>query len=617
MLRELRPVAVRAWTTTASAKTSAKQQRGGYVDLGPSDWTLTIDTETTVDVAQRLRFGTYQVRYRDRLREAGIFYEPEALTDLERETLTRYAAEHGFKSTILPQFIRDVYLRFQWKRRALVIGFNLPFDLSRIAIAHSPARPRGKDHSMQGGFSFAHTANKGDPRTQIKKIGPRGAFIRSATPSGREAAARNRARGGNIANHRGYFVDVATLAAALLSKKLSLAELAQLLGTATKKIDWPDHDTTVTAEYLEYAMNDAQVHWECFVALRDRYERMRLPKPIYKIYSEASIGKAHLEAMHIQPWREVQHDAPDWLVATLLETYYAGRCECHIRRLPVSGMLLDFASEYPTSFVLQNLHAYLVARGFDWHEIDPAELCAWIKQLTVAELFQPSTWKRLAVVVLVAPDDDLFPSRCRFDQPNWTLGVQRRVGGAPQWWTLADYVTNWLDTGHCAPILRAIGFTPREIQEHLQPINLAGDERFSIDPAHQDVVKLSVELRATMRHEADDTLDVVAAGILHASAGGLKNETNSIYGDSVEVNVAELAKPEPVTIHRPDGTTNIAETTHIEEPGRYFHPLLATLIPAGGRLLLALAMRLLADAGGEYVMCDTDSLFVAATADGS
>jgi hypothetical protein len=33
---------------------------------------------------------------------------------------------------------------------------------------------------------------------------------------------------------------------------------------------------------------------------------MQLATPVYRIYSEASIGKAHLDAMHIQPWRSVQ-----------------------------------------------------------------------------------------------------------------------------------------------------------------------------------------------------------------------------------------------------------------------------------------------------------------------
>jgi len=45
--------------------------------------------------------------------------------------------------------------------------------------------------------------------------------------------------------------------------------------------------------------------------------------------------------------------------------------------------------------------------------------------------------------------------------------------------------------------------------------------------------------------------------------------------------------------------------------------VVASLVAAGGRLLLALAMGLVSDKGGEYVFCDTDSLFIAATRFGS
>ena len=41
-------------------------------------------------------------------------------------------------------------------------------------------------------------------------------------------------------------------------------------------------------------------------------------------------------------------------------------------------------------------------------------------------------------------------------------------------------------------------------------------------------------------------------------------------------------------------------------------PPLASLITAGGRLLLALAEKCVADAGGTYLFCDTDSLCVVA-----
>jgi hypothetical protein len=306
MQPEPKPVAVRVWTTNPSKGNGKPNGDGRWVDFGPSQWSLTFDTETTTDVAQSRRIVTYQLRFNDRLREVGVAYDAAGLNTGELVAVEAWARASNVVMMTIEEFIRDVFLYYAWKRRAIVIGFNLPFDLSRLAIDHDAARPTRRDQTMRGGFSFAYTTDPRDPRVQIKKIGPRAAFIRFATPKGRQAAARNRERGGNIANHRGYFVDVATLAAALLSKKRNLAGLANLLETEHRKIDWSDHDTAITSEYLDYAMNDTQVHWECFAALRDRYYRLQLAKPIHQVYSEASIGKAHLEAMHVQPWRNVQ-----------------------------------------------------------------------------------------------------------------------------------------------------------------------------------------------------------------------------------------------------------------------------------------------------------------------
>ena len=46
------------------------------------------------------------------------------------------------------------------------------------------------------------------------------------------------------------------------------------------------------------------------------------------------------------------------------------------------------------------------------------------------------------------------------------------------------------------------------------------------------------------------------------------------------------------------------------------HPLIATLVASGSRLLLATAITRARRAGGAHVMCDTDGLFIAATTDG-
>ena len=59
------------------------------------------------------------------------------------------------------------------------------------------------------------------------------------------------------------------------------------------------------------------------------------------VWIQASIGKAHLQAMGIRPWRECQEGVPDWLIASILESYYGGRAECGIRMVPVPGVLVD------------------------------------------------------------------------------------------------------------------------------------------------------------------------------------------------------------------------------------------------------------------------------------
>ena len=48
-----------------------------------------------------------------------------------------------------------------------------------------------------------------------------------------------------------------------------------------------------------------------------------------------------------------------------------------------------------------------------------------------------------------------------------------------------------------------------------------------------------------------------------------------------------------------------------EKPGRYFHPLLGTLITGAARLMLALAERQVIEQGLDWAFCDTDSIAIA------
>jgi hypothetical protein len=629
---ELR-VAVRAWTTPiavdnakkASAATEGGRGNGGTRRsasgtraLGASRWQLIFDTETHRSLGQAIRILTWQTRKDGKLRERGVAYEPGQITDAEIATVQAYARRRGLTVLTVREWVVRVLHLIAVKRRGLVIGFNLPFDLSRLALAHAATKPR-YSRRMAGGWSFRIADRPWVPRVQIKRVNGRAAFIRLAAVDGTPPEKRNRSRGGQVANHSGYFCDVAVAAAALLGKKQKLRDLAKTLGTATQKRD-VEHGEEITEDYLDYACDDVQVTWECHQKLAERYDSYRLSTPLHRIYSEAGIGKAHLKDMGVRPWRQVQPDAPDWLIATMMETYYGGRTECGIRG-PMPGVSTDLTPEYSTSFVLQRLWRFYVADRIDWEDEDPAIVTGQLEEMGVDRLLDPAFWPELTRLVLIAPDGDLLPTRCDFAGGGTVnLAIARRCGGPAQWYTYAHALSSWLATGRTPRILRVLRFTAGPAQPGLSPIDLTGRADFPVDPYRDDRIRRSTELRTLFKDDRDiaraEGREQDAVGLDGQQQGNKTVSSSTAYGIPIEVNTDLHRRPQPVTVHRPGGGSYLSRTTRVEQPGQFFHPLIATLVAGGGQLALALVMRLVADQGGSYVFCDTDSLFIVATEDG-
>ena len=94
---------------------------------------------------------------------------------------------------------------------------------------------------------------------------------------------------------------------------------------------------------------------------------------------------------------------------------------------------------------------------------------------------------------------------------------------------------------------------------------------------------------------------------------GLKLLANATsYGIFIEVNEdEERAESQAVSIYGLSAFT--ARTTVVEKPGSYFFAPCGVLIPAGGRLLLAIAETLGKHEGLDYAFMDTDSIAFART----
>ncbi len=609
------PVAVRAFASrlTENPKSSRRKhaQQPKPQPVGFSDWTLVFDTETTTDASQQLRFGVYQVRKSGDLREEGLFYDPISLIDSELTTLRSYADERGLEVRTAEGFVEGVFFPCVYELRGLCVGFNLPFDLSRIAIEHGSAR-----REMRGGFSLKLSENRYRPPVQVKHLSNRSALIRFAVPARRRASKGMHKHGQKVPPRRGHFVDVRTLAGALLGGSWSLGRLAEHLEVEHEKLETEGHGETLTEEYLEYAVRDVQATWECFERLRDQYERYELTDtPLDKIYSEASLGKAYLNQMGVKPWRKLQPGFPPELLGAIMSSYYGGRSEVRIRRDPVQVLYCDFLSMYPTVCTLMDLWQFVISEGIRWFDATE-EVRRFLNNVILEDLQKPETWPKLRTLVRVKPDSDVLPVRGRYgDEGQYTIGLNHLTSEEPLWYTLADCVASKLLIGKAPAVVEALRFEPVGMQSGLGPIDLAGNPDYRIDPDSDDFYKRLIDLRSEVKSKqkaAQRAGKEEIAARLGAEQMALKLCANATsYGIFVELNVAEQDKPQEVTCHGGDGEGFPTRVRNVEEPGKYFHPLLATLITGGARLMLAMAERLATDSGIDWAFCDTDSMALA------
>ena len=570
-----------------------------------SEFTLVFDTETNLDAAQDLRFGTYQVREGDELDEEGIFFDPARLPKRDQAIIQRYATEHGLKVRTLDDFIKEVFFEIGYDLGAMIVGLNLPFDISRIARGHATA----KTPSMRGGFSFELSANPRRARVQVKRLSATAPAIRFAAPEYRPV----RRRGNVVPSNPGYFVDVRALAAALTNRSFSLKSLAEFLQTQNRKLGSEALFGPLTEDTVRYAVRDTQVTWECYQELRARYLRHGLADtPIYDIHSVASVGKAYLKHMNVVPWRRLQPDFPPALIGKIMSTYYGGRSEVHLRRMICRVIYCDFLSMYPTVCSLMGLWRYVTAGGMTPRDAteDVRELLATI---SLADLQRPDIWPKLLTIVRISPRGDILPVRAKYGlgSASYNIGLNYLTSKEPLWFTLADCIAAKILTGKVPEIVEAISFAPMARQKGLQPVLLAGNPEYRIDPAKDDffrrVIDLRVGIKTRMKAES-------GAGWRTSDADQefLKILANSTaYGISVQMDPDDPQAPETLTVYGPRDRAHTHKSRGYERPGPYFHPLLASVTTGAARLMLAITERLILNAGLDWAFCDTDSMAIA------
>jgi hypothetical protein len=601
------PIFLRAFVESAKRDPRKLRQPGTQRIQGASDWSVVFDTETTTDPGQSLRIGFCRVYYRDELRHHILIYDPDALAKAETGVVRRYAKSSGVVLMSRDEFVDKIFYKYGYHLRAMIIGFNLPFDLSRLAISHASARG-----TMRGGFSLKLSPLNFQPPVQVKHLSKYVSIMRFAAPYVSPNSRSQLKHGKNTPHKRGYFLEVRALAAALFSRSFKLGSLADFLGVPHSKLDTDRHGAPLTREYLEYAERDVLTTWECYRELCRRYEALELRKtPVHRIFSEASIGKAYFSEMAIEPWFSVQKDIPRRLLAQIMSAYFGGRSEVRIRRELRQVVLCDFLSMYPTVCTLMGLWRYVRAKGMRWRD-GTTEASRFLKSWTLKDLRDKANWRKLVMLVQVKADADIFPVRAQYaDGADGTIGANYLSCKKGLWFTLADCLSAQLLTGRPVEVVQAIAFQPGPAQHGMRQVAIGGNQEYLVDPAKDDFYKLMIELRQVVKGKRD-----ASTGAEHikfdTEQNALKIATNATsYGIFAEINVNDRAKEASSRVHPATSPSYVIDHIKDEQPGRYFHPLLAATITGAARLMLAITERLIQDEGLDWVFCDTDSMAIA------
>jgi len=570
------------------------------------DYALVWDTETTLDLEQTLNFGVWrfcelQGTHYVAIQE-GIFYR-DGLTRKEIQTILAYKQGHiadglvngaDRELTVLSRaaFVERVFWE-SVRAGALVVGFNLSFDISRIAVQWTVAR--------DGGFSFvlSHLSEKcvenlHRPRIRIAPLNGVAERIELTAVLRKHEQHRWRL---------GRFLDLHTLAFALTDNSYTLAGVTEAFGSKQAKME---HEPTglITDDELTYARQDVRATLGLLNALKDEYELHPIDLPPDLAYSPASIGKAYLRSMGIvEPMRKFKNIPPK-IHGIAMGAYYGGRAECRIRRWPVPVVPVDLTSEYPSVDALLGIWDILIAERLTIEDAtkDVRDLLA---NFTLDELFSPSFWKQLNFYARIVPEADILPVRSVYDSKSGTcnIGLNALHWKQPIWVAGPDLIASILlnVSGHVPTIQEAFRIVPHGKQRGLSPLRLRG--AIPVDPRKEDFFTRVIEYRK--QNKADDRLQYFLKILANSTS----------YGTYLELNPKRIAaKRRPqITVYSGERQFNQPAPDTIEQPGRFYFPLLGALITSGGRLLLAMIERCVRNAGGTYLCCDTDSLIIVAS----
>jgi hypothetical protein len=550
--------------TVKLRKSQKEQNERKKPKVRPERWPsrcLIIDTETRTSVDQALMFGMYRVcRLVDgeyRCEREGTFYSGETergphgysavLSKQELNAIGNFVihAKPEIEAKSFPPHIHcEVHQTFAafmekvfWpfaRKGYLIILFNAPWDLSRIARGFRPSYDK-QGFTLIYKYHFSckmqrWIADLYRPLIRIKPKDAKTAFItfgKTKRPEQWPLPPR--------------VLDLSTILFSLFDKHMSLkawGEEFRKLGYCVEDKDDHEPGGIVTLDELNHCRTDVRITQQYLNVARREFDRHDLTELLPNMrgltdllpdrsYSAASIGKAYLRKMAIIPPKAKFLELSNRDLGIAMQPYFGGRAEVHIRRTKVPVMRLDFVSQYPTGNTLMNLWDDLTAESVTFENATD-EIREFLEGITLEVLFNKELWPKLKFFALVTPNHDIFPIRSPYNskQPDkLNIGVNYLTSDKPIWMAGPDIVASIiLNDGQIPHSLQAVRLTPNGKQEGMQCVKLMGE--FPVNPYEEDFFKRIIELRKA--NEKNKMLKHALKIIANSTSYGCFVELNEI-----------------------------------------------------------------------------------------
>jgi hypothetical protein len=513
---------------------------------------LAFDTESRITVDQSLTFGVWRrcklVGKKYEVLEEGIFYADD-LPAKDLNVLKAYTETAVSDVTTFPprfplyprtQFMKKVFWPALKKKSAMVVGFNLGYDLTRIALDWKEGN-KGEWSLVMMQYSDGNE-HFNYPRVLITPIDSKKQIIKLWLPW-----KKNQHEWKNLGRTI-HFLDLRTFLWALYNKSHSLRSACDNKRGPFKGQNLPQKDKhpptgEVTPDEIEHCRQDVR----CTIALLnackqefDKHSDIDL-KP-WNAYSPASVAKAYLKAMRIER-PTVKFKVPNKKLGPWLQSYYGGRSECRIRHEVVSVVPVDFTSEYPSCCANLGLFEFLTAKKLKLID-DTDNVRRFVASITQEKCYERKTWPELNFVARVVPDGDILPVRTVYDGVTQNIGNNylhpNPVHSEPVYMAGPDLAAAVIQQpGKIPEILQAFRIVPSGKQPGLRAVKLRG--KVLIDP-NDDSVDLFTKIIEERKRNKDD------ADLYY----WLKILANSIYGFFVELIPEHFKQPKNVMVFSGD-----------------------------------------------------------------